>query len=53
MRLSIAERTKLPGRAGSTLIFGTRGVSPAHFGDHGPAWLFVAGGVQEDRGLRE
>ena len=25
----------------------------AHFGDHGPAWLFVAGGVQEDGGLRE
>ena len=28
-------------------------VSPAHFGDHGPAWLFVAGSVQKDPGLHE
>lgn len=28
-------------------------VRPVQFGDHGPAWLFMAGGVQEDRGLRE
>ena len=28
-------------------------VSPAHFGDHGPAWLFVAGSVQNDPGLHE